>query len=153
MPTWWRGPALNSVYHHLETIPRKAAKDDSEYQQLWQLIINGFPPHLPQLSDSCKKHWIVCNNLTINDDFIVNGCQLLIPAKLRQNILSQFHELHQDSKQRARLSVYWPGSDNNIDNVILLCKQCQDHLPSNPKEPLMQKNKPVRPFQGVVVDL
>jgi len=29
----------------------------------------------------------------------------------------------------------------------------QDHLPSNLKEPLMQKNKPVRPFQEVAVDL
>ena len=140
---------------HLETL-RKAAKDDSEHQQLWWLIINGFPPHHSQLPDSCKQYWIVRNSLTIDDSLIVNGCRLLIPAKLRQDILNQLHESHQGSvrtKQRARLSVYWPGIDNDIDNVILSCKQCQDHLPSNPKEPLMQKNKPVRPFQEVAVDL
>jgi len=44
------------------------------------------------------------------------------------------------------LSVYWPGIDSDIDNVILSFKLCQDYLSSNPKEPLMQKNKPVRPF-------
>jgi len=140
---------------HLETL-RKAAKDDTEYQQLKQLIINGFPPHRSQLPDSCKRYWMVHNNLTIDDDLIVNGCRLLIPAKLRQDILTQLHESHQGSirtKQRARLLVYWPGINNDIDNIILSCKHCQDHLPSNPKEPLMQKYKPDRPFQEIAIDL
>ena len=36
--------------------------------------------------------------------------------------------------------------------VILKCKQCQDHLPSNTKEPIIQKPAPGRPFQEVAVD-
>ena len=78
------------------------------------------------------------------------------PTKLCPEILTQLHESHQGSvrtKQRARLSVYWPGIDNDIDNVILSCQQCQDHLPSNPKEPLTQKPKPDRPFQEIALDL
>ena len=35
------------------------------------------------------------------------------------------------NKQQARLVVYWPSIDNDIDNVILDCKQCQDFLPAN----------------------
>ena len=35
---------------------------------------------------------------------------------------------------------------------ILSCQLCQDHLPSHPKEPLMQKPKPLRPFQEIAVD-
>jgi len=27
---------------------------------------------------------------------------------------------------------YWPGIDNDIDNVILSCQLCQDHLPLHP---------------------
>ena len=49
--------------------------------------------------------------------------------------------------------VYWPGIDNDIDNTILACQQCQDHLPSNPKEPIIQKPTPERPFQEIAVDL
>ena len=71
-------------------------------------------------------------------------------------VLSQLHDSHQGlvrTKQRARLSVYWPGIDNDIDNTILACQQCQDHLPSNPKEPIIQKPRPDRPFQEISVDL
>ena len=140
---------------HLETL-LKAAKEDPEYQQLRKFILEGFPSHRSQLSDSCKRYWSVRDHLTIDDNLIVCGCRLLIPTKLRSEILTQLHESHQGSirtKQRARLSVYWPGIDNYIDNVILSCKQCQDHLPSNPKEPIIQKPQPARPFQEIAVDL
>ena len=139
---------------HLETL-QKVAKEDTEYQQLRQFILNGFPSHRSQLPDSCKRYWLVRDHLTIDDDLIVNGCRLLIPTKLRQEILTQLHESHQGSvrtKQRARLSVYWPGINNDIDSVILSCQQCQDHLPSNPKKPLTQKPKPERPFQEIALD-
>jgi len=56
------------------------------------------------------------------------------------------------TKQRARLTVYWPGIDNDIDNAVLGCRQCQEHLPSNHKEPLIHKNTPNRPFQELAAD-
>ena len=56
------------------------------------------------------------------------------------------------SKLRARLIVYWPGLDNDIDNIILTCKQCQEHLPSNPREPITIKPRPGRPFQELAAD-
>ena len=105
---------------------------------------------------SCKRHyWNIREHLTIDDGFIVYGCRLLIPASMRQKVLANLHESHQgamQTKERARLSLYWPGIDNNIDNVILLCKKCQDHLPSNCKEPIMSKPKPSQPFQEITVD-
>ena len=70
--------------------------------------------------------------------------------------MSQLHESHQGTvrtKQRARLSVYWPGIDNDIDSTILSCKHCQDHLPSHTREPIVQKPKADRPFQEIAIDL
>ena len=43
--------------------------------------------------------------------------------------------------------------DNNIENIITACAQCQDHLPSNHKEPLQAKSRPTRPFQEAAADL
>ena len=140
---------------HLDTL-RKAAQEDNEYQKLRHIILNGFPDHRSQLPDPCKCYWNVREHLTLDDDLIVNGCRLLIPTKMHKQVLSQLHEAHQGSvrtKQRARLSVYWPGIGNDIDNTILTCKQCQDHLPSNIKEPIIQKPTPERPFQEIAVDL
>ena len=56
------------------------------------------------------------------------------------------------TKQQARLSIYWPRIDNDIDNLILACQMCQDCLPSNIKKPFIQKPRPDRPFQEIAVD-
>ena len=94
-------------------------------------------------------------NYHLDDDLIVFGCRLLVPSKMRQQVLHQLHESHQGSvrtKPRARIVVYWPGIDNDIDNTILGCKQCQENLPSNPQEPIIIKPRPSRPFQEIAVD-
>ena len=83
------------------------------------------------------------------------GCRLLIPVKMRSKVLTQLHESHQGSvrtKQQARLVVYWPGMDNDIDEVILKCKQCQEKLPSQPRESIISKTRPNRPFQEIAAD-
>ena len=74
---------------------------------------------------------------------------------MRREILEQLHQSHQGTvrtKQRTRLTVYWPGLDNDIDNMVSQCTQCQTHLPSHPKEPLTCKPRPQRPFQEVAAD-
>ena len=74
---------------------------------------------------------------------------------MRKQVLSDLHDSHQGAvrtRQRARLTIYWPGIDNDIENIVLSCKQCQDHLPSNHKEPICLKPTPARPFQEVAAD-
>ena len=134
---------------------RQAAKEDPEYQQLKHYIIKGFPQQRNQLPEQCRRYWNVRTQLTIDDDLIVFGCRLLVPTTLRHSILLQLHESHQGTvrtKQRARQIVYWPGIDNDIDNIILVCKQCQDTLSSQPREPLITKPRPSRPFQELAID-
>ena len=119
------------------------------------MITQGFPDHRNQLPDRCRHYWNVREHLTVDDGLIVYGCCLLIPSSMRQQMLASFHELNQGSvrtKERARLLIYWPGIDNDIDNIVLSCKMCQDHLPSNSKEPIISKVKPSRPFQEIAVD-
>ena len=68
------------------------------------------------------------HSLTIDEDLIVFGCRLLIPRQMRKSVLNQLHEAHQGAvhtKQRARLTVYWPGIDNDIDSTVLSCTHCQ----------------------------
>ena len=51
------------------------------------------------------------------------------------------------------LTLYWQGFNNDIENIVSSCSQCQDHLPCNAKEPIMFKSRPARPFQEVAADL
>ena len=75
---------------------------------------------------------------------------------MHAKVLSHLHDAHQGStctKQRAHLTVYWPVMHHDVDQVILACKQYQDHLLSQPKEPIIMKPKPLRaPFQEIAAD-
>ena len=57
------------------------------------------------------------------------------------------------TKQRARLTLHWPNMDNNIENVVAACRQCQDDLSSNNREILVTKSKPERLFQETASNL
>ena len=134
---------------HLQELQDNAA-NDPEYQQLREVILKGFPDHQQQLPESCRRFRNVREHLSIDGGFIVHGCRLLISTTMIQQVLSDLHESHQGAvrtKQHARLTVYWPGIDNDIDNIISSCQLCQDHLPSHPKEPLIQKPKPLVLFR------
>ena len=134
---------------------RKHAQEDHTYQQLLHYVYEGFPDHRSQLPDECRAYWKVRDKLSVDDGLVVYGCRLVIPSALRKEVLSELHASHQGrlrTKQRAKLIVYWPGLDNEIDNLILGCTMCQDSLPSNPPEPIIQKPRPTRPFQEIAVD-
>ena len=93
--------------------------------------------------------------LLASEDLIVNGCRLVIPSPMRKSILDQLHRGHQGivrTKQRVRLTVYWPGINNDIENMVIACAMCQDHLPSNPKETIQQKPTPSLPFKEIAAD-
>jgi len=71
---------------------------------------------------------------------------------MRKQVLTELHDSHQGAvctKQRARLTIYWPNIDNDIEKIVISCKQRQDHLLSNYKEPILLKSTPVRLFQEV----
>ena len=115
----------------------------------------GFPNQKGSLPEQLKKFWSTKDSLTIDDELIVLGCRLFIPHGLRATLLCRLHEAHQGiarSQARARLTMYWPGIDKDIETFVQGCKHCQDRLPSHPKEPITMKSSPDRPFQQVAAD-
>ena len=120
-----------------------------------QYVINGFPNQHKQLPDSCRPYWSIRTHLSVEDNLIVYGCRLLVSAKMRRAVLEQLHDSHQGlvrTKERAQLIVYWPNMSHDIKNVISSCKMCQDRLPSHPKEHIIMKPQPTRPFQEIAAD-
>ncbi len=103
---------------------RKAAESDQEYRKLKHYVYNGFPKNCQNLPDECRRYWHIRAHFSIEDDLII------IPTKMRREVLAQLHDSHQGTvrtKERTRLSVYWPGIDNDIDNVILIVQELPRH--------------------------
>ena len=131
---------------------RAAADRDATYQLLKQTVLAGFPSMKADLPVELRPYWPVHENLSVDDDLVVYGRRLVVPAALRRQVLQQLHISHlgkEKTKQRARQIVFWPGIDNDIDNVVRRCPPCQRDLPSLPRETLRHRPAPDRPFQEV----
>ena len=63
---------------------REHAKNDQEYHRLQNFIFHGFPDHCHQLLEECRWYCSVRNQLTFDDDHIVNGYCLVILEMMRQ---------------------------------------------------------------------
>ncbi|KAK4316648.1 hypothetical protein Pmani_012213 [Petrolisthes manimaculis] len=94
--------------------------------------------------------------LATDDVFIVYGPRLLIPLSLRRETLARLHDGHQGmerTKRRARQTIYWPGIDRDIENIVSGCSRCRQLLPSHPNEPLWQdSDRSERVFESVSAD-
>ena len=65
---------------------------------------------------------------SVKDGLATKSSRLLIPSTLRQKMLEQIHEGHQDMEKcmlKARDSVFWPGINGDIWETVEQCRICQ----------------------------
>ena len=73
--------------------------------------------------------------------------RLVIPSSLRSEVLERIHDGHQGMtrcRERANMSVWWPGSSRDIQIKVSGCEFCQENVPSQRKEPLVTTSLPER---------
>ena len=91
----------------------KRSIEDPEYILLKETIIKGFPANQNELDPCLRPYSKMKELLCVDSDLIVCGQRLVIPYKLRKDVLRRLHSSHQGI-DRTRQSVYWPGIDNDI---------------------------------------
>ena len=107
---------------------RAAAAGDEVARQLRERVLAGFPNEKKDLPAVLRPYWPVHEHLSVDDGLVVYGRRLVIPAALRRQMLQRLHASHlgkEKTKQRARQLLYWPGIDNEIDNLVRNCAACQ----------------------------
>ena len=104
-------------------------------------------PLLKKVLDYTKNGW--CNNpesemlpyyqrrleITIEQGILLWGDRVIIPETLREILLKDIHAEHMGivrTKQLARLYMWWPRLDAEIEDTIKVCTNCQEHS-KNPK--------------------
>ena len=91
---------------------------------------------------------------------VVNGCLLfservVIPKKLQASVLKQFHIGHPGinrMKSLARSYVFWPGMDNEIEEMVRSCTGCAFTSKCPVKTDLCSWPKPTKPWSRIHVD-
>ena len=57
------------------------------------------------------------------------------------------------TKARAQESVFWPGINNEIEQLVEQCAKCHNKLPSQQQETMVSDDVPTRAFESVASDL
>lgn len=151
---------VNEPRHHvpdttIQRVKEELRKDES-LQQLKEYILKGFPEEKAKVPNNIKPYFDERHSLTIEDDLIVKGQQILIPQAMRKEIKEKLHAAHLSTDsmlRRARRVVYWPGMSSDIRQVAESCSACQTSGPRNQKETLIQHPRGEKPWEKVGTDL
>ena len=95
-------------------------KADPILSKVLQFIRLGWPDTCPD-DESFKPYWSKQSELSILDGCILWSSHVVVPLKGRQDLLSELH-----AKSRARLCVWWPGIDEDIEKTVKDCTKCLD---------------------------
>ncbi len=122
---------------------------DAQFQLLKRTILNGWPVTRKQCNPFIIEYWNFREELSVVDEVILKGENIVIPKALRSEILGILHTGHMGIEKclkRARAT-------SDITELISHCPVGLRYSYSNQKEPLINHPIPDRPWQVVATDL
>jgi hypothetical protein len=135
---------------------RDSTDEDDTLRLLKQVITDGWPEDKRGLHPSLLEYWSYREELSLEDGLIYKLDRLVIPLKQREESLQTLHQGHfgvEKTKLRARETIFWPGINQDIQNMTAHCGVCQEYQNSQQKEPLTTHEVPTRPWEKLGSDL
>ena len=126
-----------------------ASEKSEEIKKVITCISYGHWERYPEL----KPYKYVASELTHKGGILLKSNTIVIPQQLRKTVLDIVHSTHQGinkTKSLLRSKVWWPGINQDTENLIHNCSLCAELLqpPSKP-EPLTMP----LPWEQLNVDL
>ena len=134
----------------------QAAIPDEECASLVRQIEIGFPEERDAVPNEIRQFWAMRDDLYVVQNVPFRGRRMLVPKLLRPQVLEGLHAAHQGVNgmlANARERLFWPGLDAAVRLTRAQCRQCNEHSPSQAREPAIETVEPDIPFQQVVMDL
>ena len=132
----------------------EAQLNDTNLTRLRHFIAIKQPPHN---DPTLREYYRLFSELSIENDIIHRGDQMLFPKGLQQEAISQAHEeshLGQDAiKCRLRAHFWFPRMDNAIKPQVVNCLESQIATATPIKAPLTSTSIPEKPWQNISIDL
>ncbi len=151
-------PEIVLLADHLKDSPvteadiRVWTRTDPELSQVLQFVMQGWPSHC---SENLKAFVSKQMELSSLDGCVLWGSRVVIPKKGRDAVLQELHNGHPGMsrmKSLARMYVWWPGIDADIEKSVRLCTACQETASSPPPAPLNPWKWPSRPWSRIHLD-
>ena len=145
-------PELVMLMDHLNESPVTSeqisswTRRDPVLSAVLQAVKQGWPVQCQPMLASYAKHKL---ELSVHGGCVLWGSRVVVPPQGRKAILQQLHEGHPGMsrmKSLARMYVWWPGLDKDIEELVKACHECQACQPAPPAAPLHPWKWPTRPW-------
>ncbi|UYV66194.1 K02A2.6-like [Cordylochernes scorpioides] len=106
---------------------REETSSDPILCEVKKRILNGWPPNKNQTSMLTREYWNFREELKVQDGIILKNDRIVIPNKLRKEMIIKTHQGHigiNSSMRRARDNIFWPGMNAQIGQEIENCSIC-----------------------------
>lgn len=131
-------------------------KNDDTLTSVIKYIREGWPNTKLSIPNHVKFYFQLQDRLTVDDGLLFLDHRIIIPKSLRNKMLYLLHEPHmgmEKTKLKARMTVYWPNINTDIEQIVSKCTVCEQYRANNTKEPMLSHSVPDLPFEKVAVDL
>ena len=132
------------------------SESDGVLKKLSENIINGFPEHKEHLDEELRPFWKVRHMLSVRGSLLMYGARMVIPKEQRRFMLTELHKSHlglERSMRRVRDTIYWPGIERDVQNIINSCESCAELMASKNKQTQFLKSVSTYPYEMVHVDI
>lgn len=120
--------------------------------QVLQYVQSGWPDRGdPSLEPYSSRRL----ELSSYEGCLLWGTRIIIPPSCTQTVLEELHEGHPGTsrmKALARMYVWWPGINSDVEKTARLCRECQEVQSSPPPAPLNPWKWPSRPWARLHLD-
>ena len=97
------------------------------------------------IPENIHSFWNYRDELSIIDGIVLKGTCIIVPERLRPQILKQLHYAHlgvHKTCSMAKPTVYWPNIHTEIENMVKSCIACSELLQIRPANPLIPQPIP-----------
>ena len=129
---------------------------DPLLSRVLHFVLSGWPEELEPSEASLKPFWSRKLELSAQDSILLWGNRVIVPSPGRNVILQELHACHPgiaQMKTLARMFVWWPCLDSDIEEFVNKCSICQSQRPAPPPAPIHPWKWPIKPWYRVHVDL
>ncbi|UYV66659.1 K02A2.6-like [Cordylochernes scorpioides] len=143
MPFSFRDVAFETIRDKILSIVLRNVREDN-----WQI------PNISK-ENSLFPFYKIRNELSVDFGCLQWRERIVIPPKLRSQILRDLHEMHfgiVKMKIIARRYFWWPGIDGNIEDMARECTICQESA-NMPPSTISDRTWPEKPWHRLHMDL
>ncbi|XP_052753094.1 uncharacterized protein K02A2.6-like [Galleria mellonella] len=154
-------PKFSHLLHlRLSNIPvtkhelRKETRSDTNLNKIKQYLTNHWPEK-KELSNDMHTYYEKREQMSFEDGIILWNGRLCIPKKLQPAMLEMLHDGHNGvnaMQSLARLHVYWPNIDKDIQNFLKRCTLCQASRSNTNAAPVYPWGVPPEPWYRLHID-